>query len=68
MVAKLELTGERIQLLADEALKRQSQQKQLYIKMVAGVRSQRYEALVTAPDILSSGPRSKTVRARPSAP
>ncbi len=36
LVAKLELTNERIQLLADEALKGQSQQKQLYIKMVAG--------------------------------
>ncbi len=30
------LTGEWIQMLADEALKGQSQRKQLYIKMVAG--------------------------------
>ena len=37
-------------------------------EMVAGVRSQRYQALVTALDILSTGPRAKTVKAWPSAP
>ena len=36
--------------------------------VVAGVRSQRYQALVTALDILVSGPRSKSVKTLPSAP
>lgn len=36
--------------------------------LVAGARGQRYQALITALDILSSGPHSMTVRARLSAP
>jgi hypothetical protein len=37
LVAKLELTGERLELLAQEAAKNKGQQKQQAIKMVAGV-------------------------------
>ena len=40
----------------------------LPLKVVAGASCRRYQALVTALDILSSGPRSKTVKAPPSVP
>ncbi len=40
-MAKLVLTGERVKLLAEKAAKRQSQEKQRYIRMVAGARFDR---------------------------